>query len=116
MDRDPEGLSGLRLTELLVLFSLVVWRVVRFLLRDSLIEHQRQWLYGKLIGDMTHQSALRDKIYELLDCPYCLSIWCSAAVVAVADRYTSVPLPVYMWPAASAGCMIVWRIVEDPEE
>jgi len=102
--------------ELLVLISLVVWRIVRFLLRDSLIEHQRDWLYGKIVGDMTHQAPWRDKVYELLDCPYCLSIWISAATVAVADRYTTVPLPVYVWLAGSAGSMIVWRIVEDPEE
>lgn len=97
----------------IVLFGLAVYRVTRFFLKDKMIEKQRLWFYNWLVGDMTKQSALRDKIYELFDCPYCFSVWVSAGAVAVATRYAAVPLPVYQWLAASATALIVWEILED---
>lgn len=105
---------GLSLIELLVLTSLTVYRVVRFFLRDTLIDRQRNWLYEKILGDGAGK--LREKLYELLDCKFCLSIWVSAGTVAVADRYTSVPLPVFVWLASSAGAMVVWRVVESDDD
>jgi hypothetical protein len=95
--------------------GLVVYRVTRFFLRDSLIDEPREWVYQKILGDITKETWWRDKLYELLDCPYCLSIWFSGAVVVVADRYTSVPLPVFAWLATAAICMVVWRIVESDD-
>jgi hypothetical protein len=56
----------------LVIDAVAVWRIVRFVQRDSLVERQREELinrYGHL------------KIAELLTCPWCLSIWVGAAVV-----------------------------------
>lgn len=111
-----ERLCELRLIELIILVSFVVYRVTRFFLKDSMIEKQRLWFYGWLIGDMTKQSAWRDKIYELFDCPYCFSIWVSAGAVTVATRFVSVPLPLYVWLAGSTGALIVWHVLETDDE
>lgn len=97
---------------LIIVASLCVYRLTRFFLRDTLIDEPREWLYNKILAKET---LWRDKLYELLDCPYCLSIWFSAATIAVADLYTSVPLPVYAWLATAGLCMVVWRIVERDE-
>jgi hypothetical protein len=95
--------------QLIAVCALVVYRVTRFFLKDTLIDEPREWVYEKILSK---QAVWRDKLYELLDCPYCLSIWFSAATIAVADRYTSVPLPVFAWLATAGLCMVVWRIVE----
>lgn len=94
---------------LLILLSLVVYRVTRFVLRDTLIETQRDWVYGKLLDPPKPWS---DKLFELLSCPYCLSIWFAAAAVVGADQYTSVPLPWATWLAVAAGAMVAWRYIE----
>jgi hypothetical protein len=99
--------------QLIVLLSLAVYRVTRFIIRDTLIDAPRNWLYGKLV---TPGHPFLDKVYELLDCPYCLGIWISAFSVAIARHYTPVSLPVFVWLAVAGGAMIVWRIVERDEE
>jgi Protein of unknown function (DUF1360) len=97
-----------------IIAGLVVYRVTRFVILDSMIEGTRDWIEGKLIGDKPN--LIRDKLDDLFHCPYCLSVWISAATIAVADRYRSVPLPVFAWLATAAACMVVWTIVEDDDE
>lgn len=105
---------------LIVLLSLSTYRVTRFFLRDTLIDQPREWVYMKLLRP--NETAIgkgqkwRDKVYELLDCPYCLSVWVAGFSVLAVTFHLPVPLPVFAWLAASAGAMIVWRFVERDEE
>lgn len=94
----------------LILLSLVVYRVTRFIILDTLIQHQRIVFLNKLQGKKP--SAFRNKIAELFTCPYCMSIWVAAASVAVLDLFESVRLPVFMWLAVAAGSLLVWRHAE----
>lgn len=98
--------------QLLILFSLVVYRIVRFLISDSLIEGTRLKLGDWILAGGKDPAQWRDKLYEFMACPYCLSIWASAGVVGLAQIWVDVPLPWLMWLAVSGGCMVVWRIVE----
>lgn len=95
-----------------VILGLVVYRVTRFFLKDSMIENQRDWVYSKLVGDMTKQSAWRDKLYELLDCPYCFSVWVSGGGTLVMMHYRSVPLPLYEWLCGSTIALVIWHFLE----
>lgn len=104
--------------QLILITSLVAYRVTRFLLRDSLIDGPRKWLYEKLLRPYRTNLAApgqrwRDKVYELLDCPYCTSVWVAAATVAAVDAHgVSVPMPLFAWLATASGAMVVWRVVE----
>lgn len=95
---------------LIVLLSLTVYRATRFVTEDTLWEGTRQRLGDRILG--TEPAVWRDKLYELLNCRYCLSVWMSAGAVAVADGFTSVPLPVFTWLAVAGGSMIVWKAAE----
>ncbi len=104
---------------LIVVLGLAAYRVTRFFLRDSLIDAPRLWVYEKLLSMSDPPSRLqplRDKTYELLDCPYCLSVHFSWMLVLAADLYGSVPLPMITWLAAAGAAMVAWRVVEDDPE
>lgn len=60
----------------LVILSLAVARVTRFLIDDTLIANQRDWVLDRMPA----------KVEELLTCPWCLSVWVAAAACAVAWR------------------------------
>lgn len=94
---------------ILVILSLITYRIARFLILDTLIDTPRIWFHQVLIGK---PAAWRMKLYELITCPYCLTIWIAAAVVAIADIFYSIPAPIGMWLAAAAGSLIAWNIIE----
>ena len=109
------------LIELLVLLALAVYRVTRFALRDSLIDRPRAWVHDKLLRPTTHAASdpgqgLRDTVFELIICPFCLSVHFSWVAVLAADHYGSVPLPGVTWLAVAALSMVVWRFVERDDE
>jgi hypothetical protein len=95
---------------MLTVLSLATYRIARFLILDTLIDTPRIWLHQVIIGK---PKAWRMKLYELLTCPYCLTIWIAAAVTALADIWYSVPAPIGMWLAAATGSLIAWKIIED---
>lgn len=95
---------------LLIFLSLATYRVTRFVVEDTLIQHQRIWVLNRIMGRKPR--AWREKLYELLSCKFCLSIWFAAGAVAITDAFTSVPLPVLMWLAVSAGALVIWRAAE----
>ena len=99
---------------LIVLFSLCVYRVTRFVISDSLIEGTRTRIQDKLIDG--EPGLVRDKIYELSTCAYCMSIWVAGITVTLAQIWVDVPLPVLVWLASAGGCMVVWRFVETFED
>ena len=98
--------------QLAILLSLVAYRVTRFVVKDTIIEGTRIWLHTFILGNKKPK-LWREKLQELISCPFCISVWISAATVAVADHYVSVPLPVFQWLAVAAGTLVIWRIVEE---
>lgn len=90
-----------------MLDALAVWRIVRFIQRDSLIEEPREALinrYGHL------------KISELLTCPWCLGIWVAAGVVgarAVAPRVWGM---IARGLAFSAGAGVITGLVDQLDD
>lgn len=53
--------------------ALAVYRVVRLLQEDTILDRPRGWVERRIEG---HKSA------ELLTCPWCLSVWVAGGVVA----------------------------------
>lgn len=93
----------------LLLLSLVTYRITRFLIDDTLIDNQRIWVHQLLVGK---SSKFRYKLYELVTCKFCLSIWVAAVVTACTDAVGSVPMPVWMWLGSAAGALVVWQVAE----
>lgn len=56
---------------------------------------------------------LRHKAYQLIECPWCLSMWISGplvAILAAADWFwdaVSIPLPLLWWPALSMAAVVL---------
>lgn len=110
-----------------IILSYVTYRVTRFCQKDSLLEEPRSRFFQKLLGPPQAMSFdissgppqfkptawWRIKIYELLTCPYCWSVWVAAGAVIISDQFISIPLPVFFWVAVAGGAMSVWRQVED---
>lgn len=102
------------LIELIIVLSLVTYRVTRFFILDSLIEVTRDRVYVWL---ETHPNRFTMKLIELIRCPYCMTIWVAAGAVVIIDVFTdqSVPMPVFAWLAVAAASLVWWRII-DPKD
>lgn len=110
-------------TLILVLFaSLVTYRVTRFVLEDTLFEDLHWKLHKKMFGT-TNKMVIaevvsarpwwwRSKLYQLLTCPYCVSVHVAWVLTIVLDHYRSIELPVLFWLAVCAGAMVIWRRAE----
>ena len=101
---------------LLVLMSLAIYRVTRFIVADSLIAEPRARVLHALARNSSRRSPwgpLDGKLHDLLACPYCVSVWVTLGVVLGTDAVTSVPLPVLFGMAAAGGAMTAWRFVEE---
>lgn len=81
---------------LLIVISLVTYRITRLIAADAfpLIARPREWIIGKLGEDHWFS--------YLITCMWCASMYVGAGVVAVFDRYASVPWPYAMALVASA--------------
>jgi hypothetical protein len=96
---------------LLIVLSAVSYRVSRFLLLDSLIDETRnsvlEWLE-------MHPNRFTLKLLELLGCPYCVTIWVSAATVGVTALFVEdpIPMPVWTWLATATGSLVFWRWID----
>lgn len=79
-----------------VLVVLVTYRVTRLIAADAfpLIAIPREWVLRKLGDDHWFS--------YLITCMWCASMYVATGVVALFDRYTSVPMPVAQVFAASA--------------
>lgn len=113
-DVGVEG-GGEAMLELLILTGLVTYRVTRFVIDDTLIDTPRAWFHHRLLT-RTHRlfpTKARVKVYELLTCPFCLSVWVAAGTVVVTNMVVSVPLPVWMWLGAAAVALMVRRVVDE---
>lgn len=97
---------------LFVLLSAFTFRLSRFLILDTLISGTRAKVHIRLVAKGKWWST---KLYELVNCPYCISIWISGITVIVIDTATnySIPLPVVFWLAVSTGSLLFWSLIED---
>jgi hypothetical protein len=93
---------------LVAVLALANYRIVRFLIADSLIDEPRVAVLRWLAAG----GPLRHKLYELATCPYCLSVWTGAAVFALTWAATPIELPLLALSATWGATMVVWRIVE----
>lgn len=91
----------------LVTDSLAVWRIVRFIQRDSLIEEPRE----AVINRWGHL-----KITELLTCPWCLSIWVAAGVVLARAAAPRVWGMIARGLAFSAGAGVITGLVDQLDD
>ncbi len=103
-----EGYNPLGPVFQFVLVVLVTYRVTRLICADAfpLIAIPREWLIRKL-GDAHWGS-------YLATCMWCASMYVAAGVVALFDRYYSVPMPVAQVFAASA--LTGYMAMREPED
>jgi hypothetical protein len=95
---------------LLIVLSATVYRISRFIVLDTLIDEARNCVLSWL---ELRTSMFWSKIHDLLGCPYCITIWISAAAVAITDIWiTGVPMPVWTWLAAASGALLFWAAID----
>ena len=73
--------------------------VLTYLAMDAVIFDRPRTLFMRQAGG---------RLDALLACPWCTSAYTAAAVVAGADRYGSVPLPVATWFAVWAVAVVAY--------
>ena len=101
----------MRQLQLMILLALACYRVTRFIVKDSLIQGFRIWLHTALLGNKPR--LWRDKLQELISCPFCISVWIAAALVAGVNHYRSVSLPFVQWLAVAGATCVIWNLTED---
>lgn len=95
----------------LIVMSLVIYRVARFLILDDLIDEPRDRVHRWLTN---HPKWWTVKLQILMLCPFCLTIWISAGVVAL-WMYVPVPEFVWLWLACATGALVFWRIIDSED-
>lgn len=98
--------------DLLLVFSLVSYRLTRFVHTDSILDEIRDKFQIWLV---TRNKLWADKIYELSACPYCISVYTSAGTVWASWSHQGFLKSVYMWLAVCGLTMVIWRVVEKDE-
>ena len=104
---------------LVVLMSLASYRATRFVIDDSLIDGPRDWFKRKVLHArpagpdfLPPETKGRAKLFELVECPYCMSVWIASAIVAATWIFTPIALPVLVWGATCGAVMAWWRLIE----
>lgn len=101
-----------------VLLSLATYRVARFVVLDSLIDGARDRVLMWL-NDPQTLSPWRLKAFELLTCPFCITVWIAAAFVvfwsfAVRGEWIGWAFLV-VWPATAAGSLVPWAYIDSED-
>lgn len=99
------------------IFSFFVWRVTRYLMRDSMLEETR-FKVEHYFGSRSDRFLYR-KINELISCPWCVSVWVAGGLT-VAWRLTEGDgvgwfWTVVLWVATAAGAMACWQTWEEDD-
>lgn len=94
---------------LIICLAFAVERCTRFVIKDTLWGDMRRNLHGRLLANDTY---VRAKVFELITCTYCLSIWFAGAAVALTDAFVSVPLPALAWLSVAGLHQVIWKYVE----
>lgn len=102
---------------LLVVLSAVTYRISRFIVLDSLIDGPRDriadWLERHSDPRPWNPHVVFRKVGELLECPWCITIWVAGAVVATHHHVVDpLPVPVWMWLTTATGALIFWAIID----
>lgn len=105
------------LVPIALLFSFAVWRITRFLMRDSMFEETR-FKVEHFFGSRSNRLLYR-KINELISCPWCVSVWVTVGMM-VAWRLTEGDgvgwFPTVVLGVASAGgAMACWSTWEEDD-
>ena len=99
---------------LLLVMSAVTYRVSRFIVLDTLIDEARNWVLSWL---EMRPNPLTVKLIDLLGCPYCITIWVSAATVAATAAVGyDLPVPIWTWLAVATGSLILWGLIDQEEK
>jgi hypothetical protein len=106
----------------LALLPLVVYRLTRFALLDSLLETSRDrlfvWLNSRHVASEGWRATFWYKLHDGASCAFCVSVWVSAAALvywcAFAGEWLGWAWPI-VWLAISAGAMAVYRYIDPPE-
>lgn len=94
--------------------SLTAYRATRFIIEDDLIEKPRTKLKFKILAPEAGvpKSPFRVKVVDLLECPYCMSVWVTAGVFLATWAFTPIALPALSWGATCGAVMAWWRLIE----
>ena len=95
---------------LVIILSAVCYRVSRFIVLDSLIDEPRNWVMSWL---EMHPNAFTRKTWELLGCPWCITVWVAAGTVALQHFVVDpVPVPIWTWLAVATGSLVFWGLID----
>jgi len=95
----------------LILTVFATYRITRFLIADSLIDGTRNRVKVWLAERSDHLAA--SKLFDLIDCPYCVSVWIAGALTAInVDRIDGIRDALLVWLGVAGATMLVWRNVE----
>lgn len=90
----------------LVLIVAVTWRLTRLLQRDSILDRPRDWLTGRVHG----------KALTLTLCPWCLSVYVAAAVVATWAAWAGDAGWWHLGAAVAAASAVTgWFLMNEPD-
>ena len=103
-------------TALILIGAIVTWRVTRFIIADDLVKgtRQRVMAWVNKPREARWKDFLADKAFDLLTCPWCVSIYVSAGYLALTRWIVvdSIPVPVWSWLAISALSVIPYQFVD----
>lgn len=99
-----------------VILTAATYRIARFVLLDDLINGTRDKFYVWL-AEPEKLNLVKLKGTELFSCPYCITVWIAAAVVAfwslvVHDEWIGWSF-LLVWPAVSAGSLVWWTVIDN---
>lgn len=92
-----------------MLDAIAVYRIVRFVQRDTLIETQREYVINNWGGGHL-------RLGELLQCSWCLSIWVAAGVVLARAAAPRVWGMIARGLAFSAGAGVITALVDQLDD
>lgn len=97
---------------MMIPLSAVIYRIARFLILDDLISEPRDRFHRWLTN---HPNFWTVKLQILMLCPFCLTIWISAGVIAL---YTWVPVPswAWMWLACATFALVFWTYIDSEDK
>ena len=83
-----------------LLITLAAYRLTRIITVDKVTERPRAWAEDRAADG-------HPKLAYFVTCPWCVSMYVAAAVVAITDLIASVPLPGLQALAASTVCGLI---------
>ena len=73
--------------EVLIVAAFTTFQLTRLVVRDSIFDRPRGWIVGRA----------PEWFVELITCPWCVSAYLAAGVVAVLNVSVSTPAPIVLW-------------------